>query len=86
MDEITYPFQNWRRFSWSTHTFEVLSWSTHTFEKQNWYALESSKLQVKAEFAETCPLVAWCPVILSVQSGIDVTLPDYMYLGVFGLL
>ena len=33
-------------------------WSTHTFEEQNWYALESSKLQVKAEFTETCPLGA----------------------------
>ena len=32
-------------------------WSTHAFVEQNWwYALQSSKLRVKAEFTETCPL------------------------------
>ena len=55
-------------------------WCTHTFEEQNWYALESSKLQVKAEFTETCQLPAWCPAILSFQGGMDATLLNYMCL------
>ena len=61
-------------------------WSTHTFEKQNWYAAGSSKLHVKAGFTETCPLVACCPVILSIQAGMDATLLNYMWLGVCALL
>ena len=40
----------------------------------NWYPLQSSKLQVNAEFTETCPLADWCPAILSFQTGMDVTL------------
>ena len=46
----------------------------YTFEEQNWYALESNKPQVKTEFTETGPLAAWCPVIWSLQTGIDATL------------
>ena len=44
------------------------------YEEHNWYTLQSSKLRVKAEFAETCPLAAYCPAILSFQTGIDATL------------
>ena len=44
------------------------------FEEQNWYALQSSKLQVRAEFTETCPLAACCLAILSFHSGMDTTL------------
>ena len=40
----------------------------------------SSKLQVKAEFMETCSLADWCPTILSFQTGMDDTLLNYMYL------
>ena len=58
-------------------------WSTHTFEDQ-WYPLQSSKLQVKAEFTETCPLAAYCPVIFSFQT--DATLINCMWFGVCGLL
>ena len=57
-------------------------WSTHTLEEQNWYPSQSSKLQVKAEFTETCPLAAWCSAILSFQTGMDATLLNYMRLGV----
>ena len=57
-------------------------WST---EEQNWYLLQSSKLQVKAEFTLTCPL-ACCPAILSFQTGMDTTLVNYMCLGVRRLL
>ena len=31
-------------------------WTTHMFSQQNWYPLQSSKLQVKPEYSETCPL------------------------------
>ena len=61
-------------------------WSTHTCEQPNWNALGSSKRQVKTEFTETCPLDDWCPVILSFQTGMDVTLLNYICLGVYGLL
>ena len=56
----------------------------YAFEEQNWYALQSSKLQVKAEFAETCPLTACCPAILSfqIQTDMGATLRNYMCLGV----
>ena len=59
---------------------------SQTFEEQNWYALQSSKLQVKAEFTETWPLAAWCPIILSFQTGMGATLLNYMCLDVCGLL
>ena len=36
--------------------------------------MQSSKLQVKAEYTETCPLAYWCPAILSFQTGVDATL------------
>ena len=57
-------------------------WSIHTCEEQNWYPLQSSELQVKAEFTETCPLAACCPAILSFQTGMDATLFTYMCLSV----
>ena len=38
-------------------------WSTHMCQGQNWYPLQSSKLQLKAEFTETCPLADWYLVI-----------------------
>ena len=60
--------------------------STGTFERHSWYAFESSKLQVKAEFTKTCPLAASCPVILSFQTGMDVTLLNYTFLSVCGLV
>ena len=44
------------------------------FSQQNWYPLQSSKLQVKSEYTETCPLAYWCPAILSFQTGMDATL------------
>ena len=43
-------------------------------EEQNWHPSQSSKLQVKAEYAETYPLAYWCPAILSFQTGMDATL------------
>ena len=52
-------------------------WSTHVSQEQNWYPLQSSKLQVKAEFTETCPLVRWCPAILLFQTGVNPTLLNY---------
>ena len=58
---------------------------TLTFEKQNWYPLQNSKLQVKAEFTETCPLADCCPAIFSFQTGMDATLLNYLCLGVCGL-
>ena len=61
-------------------------WSAHMFEEQNWYALQSSKLQVTAEFTDTRPLAACCSAILSFQTGMDATLLNYMCLGVCGLL
>ena len=36
--------------------------------------MQSSKLQVKAEYTETCPLFYWCPTILSFQTDKDATL------------
>ena len=60
-------------------------WSIHTFEEQNCYALESSKLQIKVEFTETCPRAAWCPAGLSFQTGMDATLLKYMFLGVWAV-
>ena len=56
------------------------------FEEQNWYTLQSSKLQVKAEFTETCPLAACCPTLLSFQIVMDATLLNYMCLDVCVLL
>ena len=50
------------------------------FEEPKWYHLQSSKLQVKAEFTETCQLADWCPAILSFQTGMDATLLNYMCL------
>ena len=41
--------------------------------EQNWQPLQSRKLQVKAEYTETCPLAYWCPAILSFQTGMDAT-------------
>ena len=61
-------------------------WSTHMFKEQDWYPLQSSKLQVKAEFTETCPLAGWFPFILSFQTGMGATLLYYMCLVVCGLL
>ena len=55
------------------------------FEEQNRYALESSKLQVKAEFTETCPLAAWGSIILSFQTGMDATLLNDMCLCVWAV-
>ena len=49
-------------------------WSTHMFEEQDWYPLQNSKLQVKAEFSETCPLDVCGPAILSFQTDMDATL------------
>ena len=45
-----------------------------TFEEQNWNAVESYKLQVNAEFRETCPIAACYPVIVSFQTGMDAKL------------
>ena len=42
--------------------------------EQNWQPLQSSKLQVKAEYTESCPLAYCCPAILSFQTGMDATL------------
>ena len=53
-------------------------WSTHTFEEQNWYASQTSKIQVKAEFTETCLLALWCPATLSVQTGTNATRLSYI--------
>ena len=36
--------------------------------------LQSSKLQVKAEYTETYPLAYWCSAILSFQTGVNATL------------
>ena len=36
--------------------------------------LQSSKLQVKAEYTETGPHAYWCSAILSFQTGMDATL------------
>ena len=36
--------------------------------------MQSSKLQVKAEYTETGPLANWCPAILSFQTDMDATL------------
>ena len=47
--------------------------STHMCKEQTWYPLQSSKLQVKAEFTDTCPLADWYPAILSFQTGMDAT-------------
>ena len=44
-------------------------WSTHMCYEQNWYPLQSSKLQVKAEYTETGPFAYWCPAILSFQTA-----------------
>ena len=49
-------------------------WSTHICWEQDWYPLQSSKLQVKAEYTETCPLAYWCSAILSFQTRMDATL------------
>ena len=48
--------------------------------------MQSSKLQGKVEFTETCPLADWCPTILSFQTGINATLFNYMCRGVCELL
>ena len=48
--------------------------------------MHALQLQVKAEFTETCPLAASCPVILSFQTGMEAILFNYMCLGVCGLL
>ena len=56
------------------------------FEEQNWYALESSKLQIKAEFTETYPLAPWCPAILWFQTRMDAIWFNYIYACVCGLL
>ena len=53
-------------------------WSTHMCWAQNWHSFQSSKLQVKAEFTETCPLADWCPAILSFQTGMDANLLKYV--------
>ena len=53
-------------------------WSTHTFEEQNWYASQTSKIQVKAQFTETCLLALWCPATLSFQTGTNATLLSYI--------
>ena len=45
----------------------------------------SGKLQVNAEFTETCPLAACWPVILSFQTGMGATLHNYMCLCLCGL-
>ena len=47
--------------------------------EQNWHPLQSSKLQVKAEYTVTCPLAYWCPAILSFQTGVDATLHAELY-------
>ena len=70
----------------TSKTYTEWSWSTYRFEEQNCYAVDSIKLQVKAEFAETCPLAACWPVILSFQTGMDAILFNHMCLGVCGLL
>ena len=48
-------------------------------EEQNWHPLQSSKLQVKAEYTETYPLAYWCPAMLSFQTGMDATLHAKLY-------
>ena len=40
--------------------------------------LQSSKLNVKAEFTETCQLAAWCSATLSFQTGMVTPLLNYM--------
>ena len=57
---------------------------SHVFRAE--LVLHSSKLHVKAEFTETCPLADWCPAILSFQTVMDATLLNYICRGVFGLL
>ena len=42
--------------------------------EQNWHPLQSSKIQVKAEYTKTCSIAYWCPAILSFQTGMDATL------------
>ena len=54
-------------------------WSTHMCWEQNWYPLQSSRLKVKAEYTETCPLAYWCPAILSFQTDMDATLHAHLY-------
>ena len=49
-------------------------------------SIQSSKLQVKAEFTETFPLAEWYSTMLSFQTGMDATLLSYMCRGVCGLL
>ena len=66
------------------HNKVMLKYS-HVLE-QNWCLLQSSKIQVKAEFTETYPLADWCAAILSFQTAMDATLLNYMCLGVYGLL
>ena len=39
-----------------------------------WCPLQSSTLQIKAEYTETGPRAYWCPAILSFQTGMDATL------------
>ena len=48
--------------------------SMHWVMLKYWYALQGSMLKVKAELTEICPLVAWCPAILSFQTDIDASL------------
>ena len=48
-------------------------------EEQNWHPLQSSKLQVKAEYTETYPLAYWCHAIFSFQTGMDATLHAKLY-------
>ena len=50
------------------------------------YPLQNSKLQVKAEFTEICPLTARYPTILSFQTGMDATLLNYVCLCVLRIL
>ena len=58
----------------------------YTFAERNWYALESSLPKVKDEFTDTCLLAAWCPAILSFQTGMGATLLNFGWLGVSELL
>ena len=60
--------------------------SMHCVMLKYWYALQGSKLKVKTEFTEICPLVAWCPAILSFQTDMDASLLNSVCSGACGLL
>ena len=60
-------------------------WSTHMCWEQDWYPLQSSKLQVKAEYTDSCPLAYWCSAILSFETRMLLCMLNYMCQGLCGL-